>query len=32
MKVLVVLAIILVFFEQYAGRYLFYASFVKTGI
>lgn len=31
-KVLVVLAIILVFFEQYAGRYLFYASFVKTGI
>ena len=31
-KVLVVLAIVLVFFEQYAGRYLFYASFVKTGI
>jgi DMSO reductase anchor subunit len=32
MKVLIVLAIILVFFEQYAGRYLFYAGFVKTGI
>jgi anaerobic dimethyl sulfoxide reductase subunit C len=32
MKVLLVLAIILVFIEQYAGRYLFYAGFVKTGI
>jgi DMSO reductase anchor subunit len=32
MKVLILLTIILVFIEQYAGRYLFYASFVKTGI
>lgn len=31
-KLLVVLAIILVFFEQFAGRYLFYASFVKVGL
>ncbi len=31
-KVLLVLAIILVLFEQYAGRYLFYASFVRVGL
>jgi DMSO reductase anchor subunit len=32
MKALIALAIILLFIEQYAGRYLFYAGFVKTGI
>ena len=31
-KLLVVLVILLVFFEQYMGRYLFYAGFVKVGL
>ena len=31
-RLLVTLAILLVFFEQYAGRYLFYAGFVKVGL